>query len=107
MLRSIALFILAALGEVGGAYLVWQWLRAGRSLILAVLGAGLLFTYAVLQTTQTFNFGRAFAAYGAVFITVATLWGWLIDGRIPDRWDWVGVGICLVGASVMLWMPRN
>jgi small multidrug resistance family-3 protein len=107
MLRTVALFVLAALGEIGGAYLVWQWARVGRNLAFALAGAGLLFAYAFTQTTQPFNFGRAFAAYGGVFITVALLWGWLVDGHVPDRWDWIGVAICLAGAAVILWMPRR
>ncbi|MGB8644441.1 MAG: YnfA family protein [Anaerolineae bacterium] len=107
MVKTIALFMLAALGEIGGAYCVWQWLREGKTFWFALGGAGLLFAYAVTQTLQAFNFGRAFAAYGGVFITAALLWGWLVDGHAPDRWDWVGVGICLVGAAVILWMPRR
>jgi small multidrug resistance family-3 protein len=107
MLKSIPLFFLAALAEIGGAYLIWQWARVGRTVLLALLGAGLLLSYALLQTAQPFNFGRAFAAYGGVFIAVATLWGWWIDGRIPDRWDWMGVAVCLIGAAIVLWMPRN
>jgi small multidrug resistance family-3 protein len=107
MLRTIVLFLLAAISEISGAYLVWQWARFGRSLAFALAGTGLLFGYAFTQTSQPFNFGRAFAAYGGVFITAALLWGWLIDGRVPDRWDWIGVGICLVGAAVILWMPRR
>src|SRR5262245_22656415 len=85
-LQSIAFFMLAAAAELGGAFLVWQWLRQGRGWWLAVLGAGLLFVYALLQTAQPFNFGRAFAAYGGIFIASALLWGWLIDGQTLDRW---------------------
>ncbi len=66
-----------------------------------------LFIYAIIQTLQTLNFGRAFAAYGGVFIITATLWGWWIDGQTPDRWDWLGVAICLMGVAVMLWAPRQ
>jgi small multidrug resistance family-3 protein len=54
-----------------------------------------------------FNFGRAFAAYGGVFITLAMLWSWSVDGRVPDRWDAIGVGICLIGVAVILWAPRG
>lgn len=107
MFKSILLFSLAALSEVGGAYLVWQWARAGRSILFALGGAALLLAYALAQTTQPFSFGRAFAAYGGVFITVVLLWGWLVDRRAPDRWDLAGVTICLIGAAVMLWMPRR
>lgn len=105
-LRAISLFIVAGLAEIGGAYLIWQWIRTGKSAIWGVLGLTALFVYGATQTLQVFNFGRAFAAYGAVFITLAMLWGWRVDGIVPDRWDWIGVGICLVGAAVILWMPR-
>jgi small multidrug resistance family-3 protein len=106
ILKSITLFLLAAMAELGGAYMVWQWQRAGKRLLFALLGAMVLFVYAFVQTAQTFSFGRAFAAYGGIFIAAATLWGWWIDGRTPDRWDFVGASICLLGAAIILWMPR-
>lgn len=104
--RVILLFILAALAEIGGAYLVWQWARAQRPIAWAILGIASLFSYALIQTLQAFNFGRAFAAYGGVFIIAALLWGWGVDGRIPDRWDWLGAAACLAGVAIMLWAPR-
>ena len=107
MLKSTLLFVLAAIAEISGAYLIWQWQRAGKPLLFALFGIVILFTYALIQTSQTFSFGRAFAAYGGVFIAAATLWGWWIDRRVPDRWDWVGMGVCLIGAAIILWMPRR
>jgi small multidrug resistance family-3 protein len=106
ILQSVGFFVLAAAAELGGAYLVWQWVREGRPWWLALIGAGSLFIYALLQTSQSFGFGRAFAAYGGIFIAGALVWGWLIDGRAPDPWDWIGAAICLAGAAVILWMPR-
>jgi small multidrug resistance family-3 protein len=105
--RSIAIFVVAAVAEIGGAYLIWQWLRGSQPLFFALAGAALLFAYALLQTAQPFSFGRAFAGYGGIFVATATLWGWWIDGRVPDSWDWVGLAICLIGVSVILWMPRR
>lgn len=105
--KTFSLFVLAALCEIGGAYLVWQWRRGGQPSLLALLGAGALFLYAFVQTAQSFSFGRAFAAYGGVFIVTAALWGWWVGGRAPDRWDWLGIVICLIGAGVMLWAPRR
>lgn len=107
LIRSFVLFVLAAVAEISGAYLIWQWARVGRTVGLALIGAGALFIYALLQTTQPFNFGRAFAAYGGIFITIALLWGWWVDRQTPDRWDFVGVVICLAGVIVIIAMPRN
>jgi len=106
MIRTVSLFIVAGLCEIGGVYLIWQWIRASKSALWGLLGLIALFVYGLVQTLQVFTFGRAFAAYGGVFIALAMLWGWKIDGRIPDRWDWIGVSLCLSGASLILWGPR-
>ena len=104
MLRAYALFVLAGLAEVGGGYLVWQWLRHGRSLLLGLLGGIILFLYGIIATRQEFaSFGKVYAAYGGVFIVLAVLWGWGIDHRRPDLSEWIGAAICLVGVTVMLW----
>ena len=105
--KTIALFTLAAVCEIGGAYFVWQWRNGGKTAWFALVGAVALSLYSFVQTAQVFNFGRAFAAYGGVFIAAATLWGWWVDRRVPDRWDWMGAGIALVGAAVILWGPRG
>jgi small multidrug resistance family-3 protein len=104
--QSIGLFSMAALCEIGGAYLIWRWRTHGQTAWLALAGTTLLFLYGLIQTAQTFTFGRVFAAYGGVFIAAATLWGWWVDGRAPDRWDWLGASICLIGAAMILWGPR-
>ncbi len=104
MLRAYALFVLAGLAEIGGGYLVWQWLRHGRSLLLGLLGGIILFLYGIIATRQEFaSFGKVYAAYGGVFIVLAVLWGWGIDHRRPDLSEWIGAAICLVGVTVMLW----
>jgi len=107
IIRTISLFLVAGLAEIGGAYLIWQWVRAGKPTLWGFLGLAALFGYGLTQTLQVFNFGRAFAAYGGVFIALATLWGWWIDGRVPDRWDWLGVGVCLTGMAIIVWAPRR
>ena len=107
VLRTVGLFATAGVAELGGAYLIWRWLRTGGSPIWGLLGVAALAIYGIIQTTQVFSFGRTFASYGGVFITLALLWGWLIDGMQPDRWDWLGVALCLVGVSIILWMPRS
>lgn len=105
-IRTIGLLIVAGLAEISGAYFIWQWIRNGKTAWLGLLGVGALLVYGLVQTLQTFSFGRVFAAYGGFFIAIALLWGWAVDGQVPDRWDWVGVSIALIGASIILWAPR-
>lgn len=108
MLYSIVLFILAGLAEIGGGYLVWLWLREGRPVGYGIVGAVILVLYGVLPTLQSFpSFGRVYAAYGGVFIIMAVLWGWAIDRKTPDLYDWLGAAICLIGVAVMLYAPRS
>jgi small multidrug resistance family-3 protein len=107
--RSIALFVLAALFEIGGAWLVWQGVRErveGRWLLvgLGVISLGLYGVVAALQPDA--NFGRVLAAYGGVFIVGSLLWGMALDGFRPDRFDLAGALICLVGVSVIMYAPR-
>ena len=106
-IQTIGLFVVAGLAELSGAYLIWQWIRADKPAFWGLVGLIALLVYAVTQTFQAFSFGRAFAAYGGIFITLALLWGWLVDRRVPDRWDWLGVGLCLAGAAAILWGPRR
>jgi small multidrug resistance family-3 protein len=68
---------------------------------------GALFIYSLLQTAQAFGFGRTFAAYGGIFILIALLWGWLVDKQVPDRWDWLGVAVCLIGVMIILTAPHT
>ena len=107
LIRSIALFVVAGLCEIGGGYLVWLWLRDRRSVVLGVLGGLVLFLYGVLPTLQTAHFGRGYAAYGGVFVALSILWGWWIDGERPDRFDVVGGSVCLVGVAIIMYWPRS
>ncbi|HLR73514.1 MAG TPA: YnfA family protein [Pseudogracilibacillus sp.] len=108
MLKAICLFLLAGLAEIGGGYLIWQWLREDQSAFLGLFGGIALALYGVIATFQTFpSFGRVYAAYGGVFIILSVLWGWGIDKKTPDLYDLIGASICLVGISVMLFIPRQ
>lgn len=107
VIRSIALFIVAGLCEIGGGYLVWLWLREHRSVWLGVGGGLILFLYGVLPTLQTAHFGRVYAAYGGVFVALSILWGWVIDSDHPDRYDLIGGGVCLVGVAIIMYWPRG
>ncbi len=102
--RALLLFVLAGLAEVGGGWMVWQWLRSGRGLTFGLAGALLLVGYGVLPTLQREPaFGRVYAAYGGVFIVLSIVWGRVVDGWRPDRYDWIGAGLALVGIAIILW----
>jgi len=107
--RSIGLFLLAGVCEIGGGYLVWQWLRDGKSIGVGLMGGAVLVVYGIIPTLQpaSFNFGRVYAAYGGVFIILSLLWGWKIDGKTPDTFDWIGAVICLIGVTVIMYWPRS
>lgn len=108
LLKATILFVLAGLAEIGGGYLIWQWLREDKSALLGLVGGIALVLYGVVATFQAFpSFGRVYAAYGGVFIVLSVLWGWGIDKKTPDLYDWIGAVICLVGVSVMLLAPRH
>jgi small multidrug resistance family-3 protein len=102
--RSIALFILAAIAEIGGAYLIWLGLREHRGALLVAFGALSLAVYGIVATFQpSHEFGRVLAAYGGVFIIGSLLWGVAFDGFHPDRSDIAGALICLVGVGVIMY----
>src|SRR5437667_8598268 len=99
--QSVFLFILAALCEIGGGYLVWLCIREGKSIWLALAGALVLVLYGVVPTLQPANFGRVYAAYGGIFVVISLLWGWRGDRISPDRFELLGGAIVLRGAGVM------
>ncbi|KJS16225.1 MAG: hypothetical protein VR69_10085 [Peptococcaceae bacterium BRH_c4b] len=108
MLKSILLFIIAGLAEIGGGYLIWLWLREEKSITIGLIGGVVLVLYGIIPTLQTEqNFGRVYAAYGGIFIVLSTLWGWWIDKKTPDIYDWIGAVICLAGVSIIMWGPRH
>ena len=107
ILRAMTRVVLAGLAEIGGGWLVWQWLRNGRGLWMGLLGGVVLVLYGVIPTLQQESaFGRVYAAYGGVFIVLSILWGVIVDGWRPDRFDMIGAGIALAGVFVMLWGRR-
>lgn len=105
--RSTTLFAVAALAEIGGAWLVWQAVREGQPWWLAIAGAMALVAYGFVATLQPDpNFGRVLAAYGGIFVAGSLAWGVFLDGFRPDRWDLVGAGICLGGVALIMYAPR-
>ena len=108
VLRSIILFTLSAVTEIGGSWLVWQGLREHRGLLWIAGGLLSLALYGFVATLQPdLNFGRVLAAYGGVFIVGSLLWGVVFDGFRPDRWDIIGAVICLIGMSVIIFGPNR
>lgn len=105
--RSIALFAVAAVAEIGGAYLMWQAIKEGRGLLWALAGAVALAGYGAVAALQPdANFGRVLAAYGGVFIVGSLVWGMLFDGFRPDRYDVGGAMVCLAGVALIMYAPR-
>jgi small multidrug resistance family-3 protein len=109
IIRSVVLFALAGLAEIGGGYLMWLWLREGRPLWVGLVGAFMVVLYGVIPNFQppSLDFGRVYAAYGGAFIALSLLWGWMVDGVRPDTPSTVGAVIALVGAVIIVYWPRN
>ena len=105
---SAVIYVAAAIAEISGCFAFWAWLKLDKSSWWAVPGVASLILFAVLLTRIDSGFaGRAFAAYGGVYIAASLVWLWLIEGHRPDRWDLTGAAICLVGAAIILWGPRS
>ena len=105
--KSIALFVVAAICEIGGAYLMWQAIKEGRSAWFALAGAAALVGYGAVAALQPeAHFGRVLAAYGGVFIAGSLLWGVVFDGFRPDRYDLGGAAVALVGVAIIMYSPR-
>ncbi|MEX1277248.1 MAG: YnfA family protein [Bacteroidota bacterium] len=105
--RSIVLFALAGLCEIGGGYLVWQWMKEHKPVWYGILGALILALYGVVAALQTSNFGRVYATYGGVFIVMSLLWGWKVDNVVPDSYDVIGACVALLGVGIMFYAPRT
>ena len=106
-LRSVALFLLAAVAEIGGAWLIWQGVREHRGLLWIGAGVVALGAYGFVATLQPdAHFGRILAAYGGVFVAGSLAWGMVVDGFRPDRFDYLGAAVCLVGVGLIMYAPR-
>ena len=108
ILRSIGLFIIAAIAEIGGAWLIWQGVREKRGLVYigaGVIALGLYGFFATFQPSP--HFGRILAAYGGIFVAGSLAWGIIFDGFRPDRYDIIGAALCLLGVAVIMYAPRS
>ncbi len=106
-MRSFAFYLAAAVAEIGGCFAFWAWLRLGWSALWVAPGLASLIVFAVLLTRiDALYAGRAYAAYGGVYIAASLLWLWMIEGARPDRWDVVGALVALAGTAIILFGPR-
>jgi len=108
VLRSAGLFLLAAVAEIGGAWLVWQGVREHRGLLFVGAGIVALGAYGFVATLQPdAHFGRILAAYGGVFVAGSLIWGMVFDRFRPDRFDVIGAALCIAGVIVIMYVPRG
>lgn len=107
-MKSFAFFAGAALAEIAGCYAFWAWLRLGKSILWLIPGMVCLAIFAWLLTFgEAEHAGRTYAAYGGVYIAAAMSWLWVAEGVRPDRWDMIGLAVCLCGAAIILLAPRG
>lgn len=104
---TIAIFAVTAVLEIAGCFAFWAWARHGASAVWLIPGVAALIGFAWLLTRIDTDFaGRAYAAYGGIYIVASLIWLYAVEGKIPDRWDLLGGAICLLGASIILSGPR-
>ena len=106
-LKTIVLFLITAVAEIVGCYLPYLWLKQDKSIWLLIPAAISLSLFAWLLTLHPTAAGRVYAAYGGVYIFVAILWLWLVDGVKPTSWDIVGALVALVGMAIIIFSPKN
>ncbi|MCX2564437.1 MULTISPECIES: YnfA family protein [Acetobacter] len=107
-IKPVLIYILAGFAEIAGCYMAWLWLREGRSAWLLLPGAFSLAVFALLLTRiETDSAGRAYAAYGGIYIMTSLLWMRCVEGRMPDKWEIAGAAVCLFGAGLILLAPRG
>jgi small multidrug resistance family-3 protein len=106
-LKTITLFVITAIAEIVGCYLPYLWLKQDKSILLLIPAAISLAVFAWLLTLHPAAAGRVYAAYGGVYIFVAMLWLWGIDGVKPSMWDLIGGSVALVGMAIIMFAPRS
>ena len=105
---NVIIFPAAALFEIVGCFAIWSVWRLGASTLWLVPGVAALILFAwLLALSETASAGRAYAAYGGIYVAASLVWLWAVEGRLPDRWDLIGAALCVVGAAVILFAPRG
>ncbi len=106
-MKSILFFILAAVCEIAGCFSFWVVFRQGKSFLWLLVGMLSLALFAYFLTKVETEFaGRAYAAYGGIYIAASIAWLWFIERQMPDKWDWIGMAVCLVGMFIILFGKR-
>lgn len=106
-LKTVGLFVITAIAEIVGCYLPYLWLRHGASVWLLVPAAISLALFSWLLTLHPDASGRVYAAYGGIYVSVALVWLWLVDGVRPSMWDVLGVAVTLAGMAIIAFAPRH
>lgn len=106
-IKTLPIFILAGLCEIGGGYMIWLWLKEGRPYWYGITGAFILALYGVVATWQPSNFARTYATYGGIFIVMSILWAMKFDRYVPDKYDIIGALVALTGVCIIYYAPRN
>ncbi|CAN5138181.1 YnfA family protein [soil metagenome] len=106
LIVTLGLFFVAALMEIGGGYLVWQWIREKKGILIGFIGGIILFLYGIIPTLQPSHFGRTYAAYGRIFIISSIAWGLIVDKKKPDRFEIIGSLVTVCGAIIIFYTPR-
>jgi small multidrug resistance family-3 protein len=107
IVKSLFIFFLAGLCEIGGGYLVWLSIKDQKPLWYGILGGIILIGYGIVATFQTANFARTYATYGGVFIVMSLVWAYFFDGFIPDKYDIIGAIVALIGVCIICYAPRG
>lgn len=107
VVKSVLIFVLAGLCEIGGGYLVWLWLRQGKPFWYGIAGAIILILYGIVATFQSATFARTYATYGGFFIVMSLLWAYKFDNFWPDKYDIIGASIALIGVCIIFYAPRQ
>lgn len=106
-MKSLFWYIIAAFGEIGGCFSFWAWLRLHKSPLWTIPGILALVVFALALTRiDAAQAGRAYAAYGGIYIVSSLLWLWGVENTRPDQWDVLGAAVCLIGATIILFGPR-
>lgn len=107
VIKSILIFLLAGLCEIGGGYLIWLSVKEGKPLWYSIIGGIIMIAYGLVATLQEANFAKVYATYGGFFIILSLLWAFVFDKYIPTKYDIIGATIALIGVCIIYYSPRS